>query len=62
VTDETIPTAAHPDLKRRKLFPDCTEIVAAINGAERTQGRFAPGIAVATRRGSPPVRRTVATS
>ena len=43
---EAIPTAAHPDLKRRKLFPDGTEIVAAINGAERTQGKFAPGIAV----------------
>ena len=41
-----MPTAAHPDLKRRKLFPDGTEIVAAINGAERTQGKFAPGIAV----------------
>jgi hypothetical protein len=46
VPDEAIPTAAHPDLKRRKLFPDGTEIVAAINGAERTQGKFAPGIAV----------------
>jgi hypothetical protein len=46
VNDEVIPTAAHPDLKRRKLFPDGTEILAAINGAERTQGKFAPGIAV----------------
>jgi len=46
VTDEVISTAAHPDLKRRKLFPDGTQIVAAINDAERTQGRFAPGIAV----------------
>jgi hypothetical protein len=46
VIEEAIPTAAHPDLKRRKLFPDGTEIVAAINGAERTQGKFAPGIAV----------------
>jgi hypothetical protein len=46
VTEEAMPTAAHPDLKRRKLFPDGTEIVAAINGAERTQGKFAPGIAV----------------
>ncbi len=46
MTEETIPTAAHPDLKRRKLFPDGTEIVAAINGAERTQGKFAPGLAL----------------
>ena len=46
MTDEAIPTAAHPDLKARKLFSDGTEIVAAINGAERTQGRFAPGLAV----------------
>ena len=46
MNDEAIPMAAHPDLKRRKLFPDGTEIVAAINGAERTQGKFAPGIAV----------------
>jgi hypothetical protein len=46
VTEEAIPTAAHPDLKRRKLFPDGTQIVAAINGAELTQGKFAPGIAV----------------
>jgi hypothetical protein len=46
VTEEAIPTAAHPDLKRRKLFPDGTQIVAAINGAERTQGKFAPGVAV----------------
>jgi hypothetical protein len=46
VNDEVIPTAAHPDLKRRKLFPDGTEILAAINGAERTQGKFASGIAV----------------
>jgi hypothetical protein len=46
VSDEAIPTAAHPDLKRRKLFPDGTQIVAAINGAERAQGKFAPGIAV----------------
>ena len=46
MTEEAIPTAAHPDLKRRKLFPDGTQIVAAINGAERTQGKFAPGIAV----------------
>ena len=46
MTEEAIPTAAHPDLKRRKLFPDGTQIVAAINGAEPTQGKFAPGIAV----------------
>jgi hypothetical protein len=46
VTDEIIPTAAHPDLKRRKLFLDGIEIVAAINSAERTQGRFAPGLVV----------------
>jgi hypothetical protein len=46
VSDVAIPTAAHPDLKRRKLFPDGTQIVAAINGAERAQGKFAPGIAV----------------
>jgi hypothetical protein len=46
VSDEAIPTAAHPDLKRRKLFPDGTKIVAAINAAESTQGKFAPGVAV----------------
>jgi hypothetical protein len=46
VSDEAIPTAAHPDLKRRKLFPDGTKIVAAINNAERIQGKFAPAIAV----------------
>jgi hypothetical protein len=45
VTNEVIPTAAHPDLKRRKIFPTGTEVVAAINGAERVQGKFAPGIA-----------------
>ena len=46
MTEELIRTAAQPDLKRRKLFLDGTKIVAAINSAERTQGRFAPGLAV----------------
>jgi hypothetical protein len=43
---EAIPTAAHPDLKRRKIYPTGTQVVAAINDAERVQGKFAPGIAV----------------
>jgi hypothetical protein len=46
VTEELIRTAAQPDLKRRKLFLDGTKIVAAINSAERTQGKFAPGLVV----------------
>ena len=45
MANEAIPTAAHPDLKRRKIFPTGTEVVAAINGAECVQGRFAPRIA-----------------
>jgi hypothetical protein len=46
VTEELIRTAAQPDLKRRKLFLDGTKIVAAINSAERTQGKFAPELVV----------------
>jgi hypothetical protein len=46
MADEVIPSAAHPDLRRRTLFPDGTEVVAAITDVDEFVGQYSPGYTI----------------